>query len=153
MGRLELAVVLSPLRYTALLCTVISAIISEICRRTPEVTADNRETVWLEQKLGFALQRGNMLIILTAVCEKYDIELRTLTAYVVSTYFQNTAIIYVIFYIEYESIFLDKLPFAGLSGVVTIGRLIYAIAMNSFLSIVSIIIRNAIISDGLFYSP
>ena len=54
-----------------------AALISEIGRRITEVTGESRETRWLEQRLGLAVQRGNALSILTAVREKYDVELGT----------------------------------------------------------------------------
>ena len=51
------------------------ALISEIGRRITEATGESRETLWLEQRFGLAMQRGNALSILTAVREKYDVEL------------------------------------------------------------------------------
>ena len=47
------------------------ALLSEIGRRTTEVTGDRRETVWLEQRIGLAVQRGNAYNILASVREKY----------------------------------------------------------------------------------
>ena len=54
-----------------------AALISEIGRRITEATGESRETLWLEQRLGLAVQRGNALSILRAVREKYDVELGT----------------------------------------------------------------------------
>ena len=54
-----------------------TALISEIGRHVTETTGESRETPWLEQRLGLAVQRGNELSIFTAVREKYDIELGT----------------------------------------------------------------------------
>jgi hypothetical protein len=48
------------------------ALLSEIGRRISEVTGDPRETLWLEQRIGLAVQRGNAWSILVAVREKYD---------------------------------------------------------------------------------
>ena len=47
---------------------------SEIGRRINEATRESRATLWLEQRLGLAVQRGNALSILTAVREEYDFE-------------------------------------------------------------------------------
>ena len=47
-------------------------VISELGRRVTEVTGDRRETFWLEQRIGLAIQRGNAHSILAAVREKYD---------------------------------------------------------------------------------
>ena len=46
-------------------------LLSEIGRRTTEVTGDPRETVWLEQRIGLAVQRGNAFSILASVRERY----------------------------------------------------------------------------------
>ena len=50
-----------------------AVLLSEIGRRITEATGESRETLCLEQMLGLAVQRG----ILTAVVEKYDVELGT----------------------------------------------------------------------------
>ena len=52
-----------------------AALIFEIDRRITEATGESRETFWLEQRFGLALQRGNALSILITVREKYDVEL------------------------------------------------------------------------------
>ena len=54
-----------------------AALISEISRRITEATGESRETLWLEQRFGLAVQRGNALSILTAVRKKYEVELGT----------------------------------------------------------------------------
>lgn len=46
-------------------------LLSEIGRRITEVTGDPRESVWLEQRIGLAVQRGNAFSILASVREKY----------------------------------------------------------------------------------
>ena len=43
------------------------ALLSEIGRRISNATGDPRETVWLEQRIGMAVQRGNAFSILAAV--------------------------------------------------------------------------------------
>ena len=48
------------------------ALLAEIGRRISDVTDDVRETFWLEQRVGLAVQRGNAFSILTSVREKYD---------------------------------------------------------------------------------
>ena len=48
-------------------------LIMEIGRRISEITGDRRETLWLEQRLGLAVQRGNAFSILTSVKEKFDV--------------------------------------------------------------------------------
>lgn len=47
-------------------------LISEIGRRISEATGEHRETLWLQQRLGLAVQRGNAYSILAAVRAKYD---------------------------------------------------------------------------------
>jgi hypothetical protein len=47
------------------------ALIAELGRRMSERTGDRRETYWLEQRLGLAVQRGNALSILTGVRESF----------------------------------------------------------------------------------
>ena len=49
-------------------------LVSEIGRRMTETTGERRETLWLEQRLGLAVQRGNAHSILTAVRDKYEAE-------------------------------------------------------------------------------
>ena len=49
----------------------IGALLSEIGRRISGVSDDRRETFWLEQRIGLAVQRGNAFIILAAVRERY----------------------------------------------------------------------------------
>ena len=46
--------------------------IAEIGRRISEITGDRRETYWLEQRIGLAVQRGNALSILTAIKDRFD---------------------------------------------------------------------------------
>ena len=46
--------------------------IAELGRRITEVTGDQRETYWLEQRIGLAVQRGNALSILTAIRDRFD---------------------------------------------------------------------------------
>jgi len=48
-------------------------LISEIGRRITEATEDRRETFWLEQRIGLAVQRGNAYSILSAVRGRYDL--------------------------------------------------------------------------------
>lgn len=48
-------------------------VISEVGRRVSELTGDRRETFWLEQRIGLAIQRGNAYSILAAVRERYDV--------------------------------------------------------------------------------
>ena len=48
------------------------ALLAEIGRRISDVTDDVRETFWLEQRFGLAVQRGNAFSILTSFMEKYD---------------------------------------------------------------------------------
>ena len=48
-----------------------------IGRRITKTTGKSRETPWLEQRLGLAVQQDNALSILTAVRENYDVELET----------------------------------------------------------------------------
>ena len=48
-------------------------LISQIGRRISELSGERRETLWLEQRLGLAVQRGNAASILTAVREKFDV--------------------------------------------------------------------------------
>ena len=50
-----------------------AAVLSEIGHRISEATGDKRETLWLEQRIGLAVQRGNAYSILTAVRERYDV--------------------------------------------------------------------------------
>lgn len=49
------------------------ALLSEIGSRLTEATGDRRETLWLEQRVGLAVQRGNACSILAAVRGKYDV--------------------------------------------------------------------------------
>jgi hypothetical protein len=49
------------------------ALVSEIGRRISEMSGDRRETFWLEQRLGLAVQRGNALSILAAVRGRFDV--------------------------------------------------------------------------------
>ena len=49
------------------------ALISEIGRRISEVTGDRRETRWLEERIGIAVQLGNAHSILASVRERFDI--------------------------------------------------------------------------------
>ena len=48
------------------------ALLAEIGRRITDVTDDVRETFWLEQRVGLAIQRGNAFSILMTVKEKFD---------------------------------------------------------------------------------
>lgn len=50
------------------------ALLSDMGRRITHVSGDRRETLWLEQRIGLAVQRGNAHSILVAVREKYDAE-------------------------------------------------------------------------------
>ena len=45
----------------------VAALISQICRRITEATGESTETLWLEQRFGLAVLRGNTLSLLTAV--------------------------------------------------------------------------------------
>lgn len=49
------------------------ALLSDMGRRISNVSGDRRETLWLEQRIGLAVQRGNAYSILVAVREKYDV--------------------------------------------------------------------------------
>ena len=75
MGRLGLALGLRDSR--CIYGESTAALISKIGRRITEATGESRETLWLEQRFGLAVQRGNVLSILTAVRKKYDVELGT----------------------------------------------------------------------------
>ena len=48
------------------------ALLTEIGRRITNVTDDPRETLWLEQRISLAVQRGNTFSILSAVRNRYD---------------------------------------------------------------------------------
>ena len=48
-------------------------LLREIGRRMSEVTGDCRETYWLEQRIGLAVQRGNALSILAAVRDRHGV--------------------------------------------------------------------------------
>ena len=48
------------------------ALLTEIGRRITNVTDDPRETLWLEQRISLAVQRGNAFSILSAVRNRYD---------------------------------------------------------------------------------
>jgi hypothetical protein len=43
-----------------------SLIIKELCRRLVQETGDQRESLWFQQRLSLAVQRGNAFSILTA---------------------------------------------------------------------------------------
>ena len=47
-------------------------LLDEIGRRMSEASGETRETFWLKQRLGLAVQRGNAYSILTAVRGRYD---------------------------------------------------------------------------------
>ena len=51
-----------------------STLLSDLGRRISNVSGDRRETLWLEQRIGLAVQRGNAYSILVAVRERYDVE-------------------------------------------------------------------------------
>ena len=51
-----------------------SEFISGVGRRITEVSGDRRETFWLEQRIGLAIQRGNAFSILASVKDKFDVE-------------------------------------------------------------------------------
>ena len=47
-----------------------ASVISELGRRITEVTGEPRETFWLQQRMGLAIQRGNAFSILTAAARE-----------------------------------------------------------------------------------
>ena len=57
--------------------TTTGTLLSDMGRRITNVSGDRRETLWLEQRIGLAVQRGNAYSILVAVREKYDVETTT----------------------------------------------------------------------------
>ena len=57
-----------------------AALLSEIGRRITKTTEKNRETLWLKQRGGLAVQRGNALSRLTAVRENTTSSWGQLTA-------------------------------------------------------------------------
>ena len=56
-------------------------IITDIGRRITGATGEPRETYWLEQRIGLAIQRGNAFSILTAAGEGYDVARATVHTY------------------------------------------------------------------------
>ena len=61
------------LETTGVFGTTTSTLVSEIGRRLKEATEDRRETLWLKQRLGLAVQRGNAFSILSAIRKKSDV--------------------------------------------------------------------------------
>ena len=53
---------------------------------TVNMTGDCKETFWLDQRIGIAVRKGNVLSILEAVREKYNVELNHATASCLSSY-------------------------------------------------------------------
>jgi len=60
------------LETTGVYGTTTGTLLSEIGRSVTQVTGDPRETLWLEQRIGLAVQRGNAYSILTWVKRRYD---------------------------------------------------------------------------------